>query len=359
MEPALLNNRFYTLRSLLQQGDDPNSKTKDGVSMLSLATAMRNTKMVQLLLEYGADANIGGPIWTASYGGDPENVYLLLLYGANSNIKDIKGNTPLHMACKMIEADGNYLETVRTLLTYHNSDHQIIEVNPKNRKGDIPLRFAIENQNLPIIDLLLSFGADVHHINERGVSILMVAVTTNNIEIVDLLLRYGADLNELDPEMEAIEADRDMANFGGDLHPHDTFALPLEIAVAHGFSEMTKYLIEHGADPFYTDAFDTTLLYFVYGQDEGDDSNYADTLTYLLNYRDPNGRKLDINVINKYDETPLDVAIRANRPDLVQILLDYGAEVDFDLLSPEMSPEMKDVFDEYRRGPSIKDPGIE
>jgi ankyrin repeat protein len=67
MEQAIVNNHFYTLRLLLQQGADPNKKNKDDVSMLSLATDMHNTKMIQLLSEYGVDANIGGPIRTASH----------------------------------------------------------------------------------------------------------------------------------------------------------------------------------------------------------------------------------------------------------------------------------------------------
>jgi ankyrin repeat protein len=360
MEEAIINQDIDKLQTLLQQGVDPNTINAEDYSMLSVAVFTSTIEIIQLLLDYGANPNLGALVH-ASADGCSDVVYLLLEYGADPSISDmILGNTPLHVACQMDNLNGDYLETIRILLGYHNSKGELADVNAENNKCDIPLRFAIENEDLPIIDFLLSRHADPQHINNKGTSILMIAIKTNNIDIVDLLVRYGADLNELDPEMKDIEAGREASeDYGGDTHDHNNFELPLELAVRKGLFEMTKYLIEHGADPFYTDYADITLLHLVYNKYENDESNYAETLKYLLNYRDEHGNKLDINECDKYGDTPLDVAIYANRPDLVQILLDYGAEVDFDLLPPEMSPEMRQVLDDYLRGPMIKDPGID
>src|SRR4051812_44412131 len=79
-----------------------------------------------------------------------------------------------------------------------------------------------------VIKMLLEHGADVNapkgHYHGNS---LQGAVEKRNRKLVDLLLSNGADINA--PEGE----------FGGALH----------VSVSKGDEEMTRYLLENGADP--------------------------------------------------------------------------------------------------------------
>jgi ankyrin repeat protein len=51
--------------------------------------------------------------------------------------------------------------------------------------------YAITLKPIEIIELLLSYGADVNMVNTRYQSSLMYAVVKNSIEIIDLLCKYN------------------------------------------------------------------------------------------------------------------------------------------------------------------------
>lgn len=61
------------------------------------------------------------------------------------------------------------------------------------------LRNAIADKNLRLAEFLLQNGADVDTKNERGQTLLYREVSkANNLEIVKLLVSYGADVNAID-----------------------------------------------------------------------------------------------------------------------------------------------------------------
>ena len=61
------------------------------------------------------------------------------------------------------------------------------------------LRNAIADKNLRLAEFLLQNGADVDTKNERGQTLLYGEVEkANNLEIVKLLVSYGADVNAID-----------------------------------------------------------------------------------------------------------------------------------------------------------------
>ncbi|WP_342263418.1 ankyrin repeat domain-containing protein [Spiroplasma endosymbiont of Clivina fossor] len=62
----------------------------------------------------------------------------------------------------------------------------------KNRNGDSPLFYAVRNGNkITVIELLLASGADVNIQNGIGESPLHYAVLQENIAVVKLLLDWG------------------------------------------------------------------------------------------------------------------------------------------------------------------------
>jgi ankyrin repeat protein len=76
-------------------------------------------------------------------------IELLIRYGANIDIQDIWGNTPLLYA-----VDKEKIEAVETLLKHG------AKVNLPDYRGNTPLHSACRLGNLNIVNLLLKNGAD-------------------------------------------------------------------------------------------------------------------------------------------------------------------------------------------------------
>lgn len=78
----------------------------------------------------------------------------LLSKGANPNIADKEGLTPLMLATNL-----RFLEGAQLLLA-RNAD-----VNQANRSGETPLMRAVQLDNLPLVRLLLKNGADADRVD--------------------------------------------------------------------------------------------------------------------------------------------------------------------------------------------------
>ncbi|MFZ5748595.1 MAG: ankyrin repeat domain-containing protein [Pseudomonadota bacterium] len=80
-----------------------------------------------------------------------DDVYLrfLLQKGANPNLQDDEGNTPMLLAANIGWGAG-----VEILITYH------ADVNLGNSRGETPLIRAVQTRNLDLVRILLKAGAD-------------------------------------------------------------------------------------------------------------------------------------------------------------------------------------------------------
>ncbi len=106
-----------------------------------------------------------------------------LAMGESAYDMDEYGFTPL------IEATiFNKIDIVEWLLTQH------VDVNQAGLTGHTALHWAIENQNLPLIKLLLEQGADPNSYANSGQPLLVLPLLRNQQTIKSLLYQYGANL---------------------------------------------------------------------------------------------------------------------------------------------------------------------
>jgi hypothetical protein len=107
-----------------------------------------------------------------------------------------------------------------------------ITANAKDEQGQSALAMAAALPSAEIARLLLTHGADVNSRSNDGVTPLMAAMMAGRKDAVGLLLRNGADVNTSAPVGSPAPQQMPMLFF----------------AIAIGDVEMTKLLIEGGAD---------------------------------------------------------------------------------------------------------------
>jgi len=189
-----------SVKVLLDAGADINQVTRYGWSPLLAATQNRNYQLGKFLIENGADVNIankGG--WT--------NLYLAT---DNRNVEG--GDYPTR------EPDMDHLAYIRILLDAGAQPNARLVESTETRtvftnqwldeNGATAFLRASQSGDVPLMKLLLEYGADPHINTELGVTPLAVAAgigwvegvtnewsTAQTLEAVRLLLSLGIDPN--------------------------------------------------------------------------------------------------------------------------------------------------------------------
>ncbi len=101
-----------------------------------------------------------------------------------------------------------------------------IEINCRDYEGKTALMYAVEKQNIQIVNLLIENGADVNLCDECGTSALLIACDLGNIEICDILIKKGAN------------------KYAEDAIGYN----PFMIAITRGFKQICELLIHNGVD---------------------------------------------------------------------------------------------------------------
>ncbi|KAF6825275.1 ankyrin repeat protein [Colletotrichum musicola] len=207
---------------ILSNGVDIDAQGGYHGSALQTASLQGHQRIVQLLLDSGADINartpcgsLGNPLWAASYGGNCKTVRLLVARGANLNAYDDKfGNA---------------------------------------------VRAALMQEYQDIVHLPLDLGADID-------DALYYASTRGQQEMVQLLLDRGADVNARNsialranlakqaalPKFTSLGSiTRQLLEKGADVTVKDRMGItPLHIACSSAYIPLQtgKLLVEKGAD---------------------------------------------------------------------------------------------------------------
>jgi ankyrin repeat protein len=193
---AIVAGDLSRVQKLLEEGASPDSRNGNGIPALALAAGMRNAAIVKALLSKGADVHattnnaaakmIEVPVvWQAAGWGSAETLRLILQAGANPNVHDGEGITPLMIAALL----GN-TETIPVLIEAK------ADLKARDLKEQTALMGAANSGHYEAARLLLDAGAEVDALGELNATPLMYAAQHGFDDVVALLAERGADLNK-------------------------------------------------------------------------------------------------------------------------------------------------------------------
>ena len=166
------------------------------------------------------------------------------------------------------------------------------EVNFVNKLGQTPLMLAVGKGNTEIIMTLLKSKAKIDIKDENGNTALSYAVIKRRMDIGKILIDHGANINSKD-------------NDG---------CTPFLLAVISGNNEAMDFLYKQGADVNAQDNDGWTALMFVVSR------NDIKAINKILLM------KPKLEIINKNNETALQIAISNKQTEIKDILIKAGSK---------------------------------
>ncbi|ELR20903.1 ankyrin repeat domain containing protein 44, putative [Acanthamoeba castellanii str. Neff] len=254
------------------------------------------------------DVTCTRPIHLAASVGCAEVIDLLALAGADVNVSDRHGNTPVGTA-----AAKGYLDAVEVLLRHGagGSDFTLLTESQKRgrKKGARPLSFlAAAGGNIKTMEVLLERAggpeqaqALVNAVEPRtGKTALHFAAENGRELMVALLLKKGADKDVLCNSKQSA----------------------LHLAVLSGCLTVVRILVEHGAKVLFSAAEAQTKKTPVSPLFLAATCQSKNMLSLFLEMG------LDINTIDEKGCTPLHAALYAEHENLafIEFFLEHGAD---------------------------------
>ncbi|CAB0037076.1 unnamed protein product [Trichogramma brassicae] len=241
---ALAGGRQNIVHALLVHGADPNQPDSDGSTPLHMVCQKRlEDGLTGMLFEYcerrylpvQVDAQDGHgktPLHWAVYLGHQNSVHELLVNGADPNLADHQGSTPLHLLCQRPNVD----DFAQLFFEWCVAQGQVPRLDVHDELGNTPLHYAVADScQKHLTRLLLELGADPNLVNNEG-SMPLHNICKREQYYDDCLARLFIYVNYQILRQLQIDA-RD--NLG---------RTPLELAVANHLPHVVQVLLSHGAD---------------------------------------------------------------------------------------------------------------
>ncbi|KAI3320909.1 ankyrin repeat-containing domain protein [Xylariaceae sp. AK1471] len=340
LNEAIRQHDLEIVRLLLLFGADPNAADNHAVSPLMATVEEGFLDAAAILLKYGADSNLPSapehrsPFALAIIKEDAHFIRLFLMYGADVNHITTDGETIL---TKMITSKCNKV-LIDIILSYG------ADANSKSKEGKTPLFEAITAGRVDIVTALLDHGANPNLPGPKH----MLWPATYQPKCLQVLLAHGADFKktsgimELATSINNIDSVKVLLKAGVDPNAKkDDCYTPLCSSIRDNRSDIFHLLLSNGADPNVPASeypcfkcVTHNRLYFLphlvaAGANLNSPKGIAETavqhdnmgaLTWLLdNGVSPNDQVPDTKA------TPLTTAIRLNKPEFVEVLLERGA----------------------------------
>ena len=291
LHDAANNDNGKLVELLLQYGVNANmKKDDDGTTALHTAAYCNGTNAAKALLKHGFDVEVTDtagetPLATAAKFGNRTMIECLLQQGGNVHAKNKFGKTPLFLA---IENGHCEVHDLKLLLDHGSS------VNVTDQYGRYPTHYLPGDATAELFELLSKYGACTNCSDENGETPLHFAAAVGNTAYAEWLLQHGSNVGALD-----------IAN-----------RTPLHAAAYGGDAETVSMLIQHGANVHLADNFGWLPLHFTAAARCG---------VAVAEILFENGS--DISGVDKKGRSALHLAARSGDEELVEFLIRHGSNV--------------------------------
>ncbi len=295
--------------ALLAQHVNVNAALPDGATALAWAVFLDLPDIAARLIAAGANVNTAGeygetPLTLALANGDVALSAKLLKAGADPKATRWNGETAL-----MIAAGAGSVEEVKLLIAAG------VDVNgAEPHRGQNALMWAAAEGHPDVVDALIKAGAKVDSATKKGFTPLAFAVMKNDAASVQRLIQAGADPNYAPQDKDSTRM--------------------LAMAGSYKSTEAAIALLDGGANPNFADHKGFTPLHVA--AEDGAVELVRKLLAKgaVLDARTAPAKKVSFNPIEKTlilfsfsgEQTPLLLAAKFNRVDVMRVLIEAGAD---------------------------------
>ena len=319
---AIETNDIGKLKRILTQTELSPSDlfNQKGQSILHVAAAGGNSQAIGVILDSHIpniapdmlNANLATPLHSAIIQDKPEAVKALIAYGADANIEDEHGQTPVLLCA--IHGRKAILEA---LIEAGQSGKlsEPLNINAKDRKGLCALNCSVIKGDQDLCQILLEKGkANVDEPSHKGCTALLYSARGGYDNIVELLINNKANKN----------------------HQDASGATALHHSCEKNFNEVVSKLLKAGADPNIQDLVGRTPIF------ETIINNSMKSLNVLLE------NTIDVNAIDFLGHTALFYAARDGNEELTKTLVEKGgADVNlYSMPNQNMEKELQSKAEE-------------
>ncbi|CAB0042711.1 unnamed protein product [Trichogramma brassicae] len=314
---ALIGYHEEIVEMLMESGADLNSPNKDGSTPLHLMSKayFGNVDLVETLFELG-EKNHRPLLIDArdKFGNTPLHVSLeyenttmaqwLLRNGANPNLANDEGSTFLHVICKKC----CNIDLAKMIFERSDDEYPEVQVNARDNWGRTPLHLALARGRRQLAKLLLRNGADPNSVNEEGSTPLHVICEGKcDDELAELFFKINDDIQQ------KVHVDARDKKGNAALH----------YVLTGKQIKLFELLMRRGADPNLTNAEGSTALHVLCKYDH----DVVDLMVLLFKISREKHQPVQIDAQDKFGRTPLQWAVANLQPDMVDVLLDNGADL--------------------------------
>lgn len=244
---------------------------------------------------------------------------LLIKFGADLEAKNASDKTPLQENAEIFSEYDRYIFNIGNLIVRDNSEELKKQINTflekVNKHGvnyinfqtkNTVLHLACKNGNVEIIQKLINLKANVELHNDDEGTPLHIACKSKSINIIKMLIKTGANINTQN-------------KFG---------QTPLYLTCVNSLGkdtvEVIKFLLDLNANVSLKDSNGNTILHRICESDYISLEYPKKIIQMLLK----NNLNL-INVSNNNQDTPLQIACKLQKNEIVDFLINLGANFDF------------------------------
>ncbi|XP_052425425.1 ankyrin repeat and SOCS box protein 14-like isoform X4 [Carassius gibelio] len=329
-EAAIQNNQnILEITFTASPEDAKHRKTRQGKTALFLAVGKGLLDNACFLLDHGSspdtlDEDEDSPLVVAIRNNHYGMAKLLLNFSARVNQEGANHRTALLEAARL-----GLMDFVDLLLKYG------AHPDPRSSYGLTPLALAAQAGHLEIIRTLLQRGADVKSQAQGCATVLFEASASGNPDVISLLLEYGADANITTPKHTGHLPIHRVAHRGhvkalALLIPvtsldavDDSGISPLHLAAAGGHTQCLEMLLKANYDPNFMLHPWVRLSY---------DDKRQSALYFAVSNEDIASTRVLLEAGAMPNQDPvkcLQVALRLGNHELINLLLRYGANVNY------------------------------